>query len=206
VIFCGFIETKLSMMELQHFQAWHSSFTILEDTWIPPPINWVKINFDTAIRDSLAQAAICQDDKGQIIHATSQISNSYSPNEGEAMATQLAISLAKSLNMDHFIIEGDFEVVAPSLNNPNLIIYSRISSLILDSLDSIPSAFFWEARKISKSANFYAHSMACWVAIGSHSGSIFLSSIPFIFSSSSSVILHFLALRSSFGLCGFTMC
>jgi hypothetical protein len=41
------------------------------------------------------------------------------------MATQLAISLAKSLNMDHFIIEGDFEVVAPSLNNPNLIIYSE---------------------------------------------------------------------------------
>ena len=48
-----------------------------------------------------------RDNKGLILHATSQISNSCSPNEREAMAAQLAISLAKSLNMDHFIIEGD---------------------------------------------------------------------------------------------------
>jgi hypothetical protein len=37
------------------------------------------------------------------------------------MAAQLAISVAKSLKMDHFIIEGDLEVVINSLNNPNLI-------------------------------------------------------------------------------------
>jgi hypothetical protein len=37
------------------------------------------------------------------------------------MVAQLTISVAKSLNMDHFIIEGGSEVVINSLNNPNLI-------------------------------------------------------------------------------------
>jgi ribonuclease HI len=141
-----------------------------------------------AIRDSFStQATVCRDNKGHILYATSQISRSCSPNEGEAMAAQLALSVAKSLNMDHFIIEGDSEVVVNSLNNPNLIRDWRISSLILDSLESISFASFWEARKISRNANFCAHSMVHWVAVRSHFGSIPLSSIPFVFSSTPSV-------------------
>jgi hypothetical protein len=85
--------------------------------------------------------------------------------------------------MDHLIIEGDSEVVINSLNNPNLIRDWRISSLILDSLEFISSASFWEVRKISRSVNFCTHSVARWVAARSHSGNIPLSSIPFIFSS-----------------------
>jgi hypothetical protein len=129
---------------------------------------------------------VCNDNKGHILHATSQISHSYSPNEGEALAAQLAISIAKSLKMDHFIIEGNSKVVINFLSNPNLIRDWRISSLILDSLDSISSASFWETRKISRSANFCTHSMARWAATGSYSGSIPLSSIPFVFSSAPS--------------------
>jgi ribonuclease HI len=132
------------------------------------------------------QVAICRDEKGNIIQAISQINNSYSPNEGEAMAAQLAISLATSLNLDLFIIEGDSEVVVQSLQNPKFVRDWRISSIILNSLDSIPSASFWEARKISRNANFCSHSMARWVAVGSHSGSIPMSFIPFLISSSSS--------------------
>jgi hypothetical protein len=125
----------INKISLEHFQAWHSSSSDLDDTWLPPSINWVKINFDMAIRDSFStQVTVCRDNKGHILYATSQISRSCSPNEGEAMAAQLAFSVAKSLNMDHFIIEGDSEVVVNSLNNPNLIRDWRISSLILDSL------------------------------------------------------------------------
>jgi hypothetical protein len=34
---------------LEHFQAWHSSSQVPMENWISPPLNWVKINFDTAI-------------------------------------------------------------------------------------------------------------------------------------------------------------
>jgi hypothetical protein len=115
----------------------------MEDKWTPPPFNWVKINFDTAIWDSFsAQAAVCRNDKGLITHAASQINQSFSPIEEEAMVAQLAISLANSLHMDRFIIEGNLEVVVQALQNPNYIRDWRISSSILDSLDSIPSTSF----------------------------------------------------------------
>jgi hypothetical protein len=69
-----------------------------------------------------------------MLQAISQISISCSPNEGEAMVAQLAISLAISLKRDRFIIEGDLEVVVLSLQNPNFVRDWRISTIILDSL------------------------------------------------------------------------
>jgi hypothetical protein len=75
-------------------------------------------------------------------------------------------------------------VVVHAPQNPNYVRDWRISSVILDSLDTIHTASFWEARKIKRSANFCAHSMARWAAARSHSGSIPLSSTPFLFSSS----------------------
>jgi hypothetical protein len=96
------------------------------------------------------------------------------------MSAQLAISLVISLKMDYFFIEGDFEVMVLSLKNPKFIRDWRFSFIILDSLESIPSASFWEVGKVSRSANFCSHSMACWVAAGSYSGSIPMSYIPFL--------------------------
>jgi hypothetical protein len=155
------VSKHINKISLEHYQAWHSSSSTLEDTWTPPPTNWVKINFDTAIRDSFsAQAAICRDDKGHILQATSQISISCSPNEGEAMAAQLAISLALSLKKNRFIIECDSEVVVLSLKNPNFVRDWRIYAIIHNSLESIPSTSLWEVRNISRSANFCVHSMA----------------------------------------------
>jgi hypothetical protein len=107
----------INKISLKHFQACHPSSQIQEEKWTPP-IQWVKINFNMTTWDSLsAQAAVCHDEKGLIIHATSQISNSCSPNEGEAMAASQAISLAICLHLDHFIIEGDSVVVVHALQN-----------------------------------------------------------------------------------------
>jgi ribonuclease HI len=55
----------------------------------------------------------------------------YTPNEGEAMAAKLAISVAKSLNMDHFIIEGDSEVVIDQLSQQSKL-YSRLENLFFN--------------------------------------------------------------------------
>jgi hypothetical protein len=181
------VSKHINKITLEHFQAWHSSTSTLEDTWTPPSSNWVKINFDTAIRDFFStQVAICRDDKGHILQAISQINFSCSPNEGEAMAAQLAISLAISLKKECFIIEVDSEMVVLSLKNPNFVRDWRISTIILNSLESIPSTSFWEVTKISRSANFCAHSMACWAAARSYSGSITMSSFPTLITASPS--------------------
>ena len=97
---------------------------------------------------------------------------------GEALAAKLVISLACSLSLDQFILEGDYAVVIQAFNHPNSDFDWRISPIILESLDFIPSASSWEAKKISRSANFCVHLVVCWVVARSHS-----SSIPFFYSS-----------------------
>lgn len=82
------------------------------EKWLPPPVDWYKINFNTAIRDSFSvQAAVCRNDEGHIIGMVPQLSSSSScmPNFGEALSALVvvAVSLATSLNLGRFIIEGE---------------------------------------------------------------------------------------------------
>jgi hypothetical protein len=103
------------------------------------------------------------------------------------MAAQLAISLALSLKKNRFIIEGNSEVVVLFLKNPNFIRDWRISTIIHNSLESIPSTSLWEVRNISRSANFCAHSMARWAAAGSYSDNIPMSAFPTLIHASSTL-------------------
>jgi hypothetical protein len=105
----------------------------------------------------------------------SLISPPCSPNMGEALAAQLAISIVRSSSFDHFILEGDSLVVIQSLNSPLSDQDWRISPVILSSLQNIPSDSFWEARKINRSANFCTYSVGRWATARSLSGSIPIS-------------------------------
>jgi hypothetical protein len=111
----------------------------------------------------------------------SKISPPSTPNVGEALAAQLACSLAAMFSFDHFILKGDSEVVIHALQNPNSIRDWRISTIILDILDSIPHSSVWEAKNIKRSVNFCAHSIARWAAAESHSDSILLSQHSHLF-------------------------
>ena len=111
----------INKIAIKHFQAWLSVFDAPVEKWIPLASNWIKINFDAAIRDTFStQAAVCHSSEGHIIHMASLISPSCSPNMGEALVAQLAISVAHSLNLDQFILEGDSLVVIQALNFPFL--------------------------------------------------------------------------------------
>jgi hypothetical protein len=179
------VSMHINKIALEHFQAWQSISSAPLEKWIPSAPNWVKINFDTAIRDSfLAQVAVCRNSDEKILHLSSLISSPCSVNEGEALAAQLAISLACSFNYDRFILEGDSAVVIQALNQTSSNSDWRISPIIMTSLDNIPFTSFWEARKVNRSANFCAHSVARWAAANSHIGSI-----PFSYSTSTTLTL-----------------
>jgi hypothetical protein len=106
----------------QHCDAGSKKLDPTPEKWIRPPPNWFKINFDTAIRDSFScQAAICRDHEGKLIKMTTQIQSKCSPNKGEALATQLAVSLASFLHLNRFVIEGDSQVVILALQQPTII-------------------------------------------------------------------------------------
>jgi hypothetical protein len=69
--------------------------TEIVEKWIPTPYSIFKINFDIAIRDIFsAQPAVCRNHKGQIIKLVTQVNQFCQPYMGEALAAQLAVSLA----------------------------------------------------------------------------------------------------------------
>ncbi|XP_059435193.1 uncharacterized protein LOC132168119 [Corylus avellana] len=101
-------------VSLDHFEAWKRSFPA--ELWSPPEPNTFKINFDTTIRESFStQSAICRDSNGRIIKAISQISPLCDPTYGEALAASFAISMATSLKLLVFSLEGDSQVVITAL-------------------------------------------------------------------------------------------
>jgi hypothetical protein len=161
----------------QHCDAWSNKLDPAPEKWIRPSPNWYKINFDTAICDSFScQAAICRDHRGKMIKMTIQIQSNCSPNKGEALAAQLAISLASSLHLNHFVIEGDYQVVIIALQQPTIVQNWHITDIIQNALYIIPPDSSWLAQKVNRSANFDTHYVAHWAASRFSSSSILTSS------------------------------
>jgi hypothetical protein len=67
-----------------------------------------------------------------------QIQANCSPNKGEALAAKLAVSLALSLHLNRFIIEGDSQVVILALQQPSIVQDWRITDIIHQTLDMFP--------------------------------------------------------------------
>lgn len=133
----------------------------------------------TAIWDNFsAQADVCHNSNGNIIKMVSQISGPCFPAFGEALIAQLAVSLAISLQIDCFILERNSLIVIMALQNPLIIQDWRISSLILDIIDSISASFSWEAQKINRSANICTYYATKSAATGFHTVRILIYPPP----------------------------
>jgi hypothetical protein len=97
----------------------------------------------------------------------------------KAYIYKLAVSLASSLQLDHFILEGDSQVVLSALQNLADSQDWKISSLIMRTLGSIPAFSSWKANKIVRNANFCAHLVAHLAATRFFSSSIPIYPSPF---------------------------
>jgi hypothetical protein len=133
----------------------------------------LKINYDTAIRDSFsAQAVVCQDSTGSIIQCSSLISRPCTAIYGEASAALLAVQLTLSLQLSSFILEGDSLTVTLALQKPEHTQYWRIASFISEVLSMIPPTSSWLVSHVNRSANFRAHHVVNWAATRLHSDCI----------------------------------
>ena len=92
--------------------------------WSPPPESWVKVNFDGALfkeTDSAGLGVIIRNDLGLVMAASSQIIPLPTSVEMvEVLAARNAICLARELQFNKVIVEGDSEVVIKSLNSSNV--------------------------------------------------------------------------------------
>ena len=161
------LAANISQVSMEHLAAWTSNLSPIRERWSPPPPNSFKVNFDTAIRDEFStQAAVCRNSNGNIIKILSQVRPPCSPVLGEAQAALLACSLAVSLNLKNFVIEGDSASVITALQDPSLILDWQIDHIICNIFSLIPTSSTWNARKANRSANFCAHYVANRAAVG----------------------------------------
>ena len=86
---------------------------------MPPPANFVKINFDGAVfsKDKFSRVgAVIWDANGLVLGSCSKhLPQAYSAVEVEALAAAIALALAEDLGITWVILEGDSLVIIKAL-------------------------------------------------------------------------------------------
>jgi hypothetical protein len=144
---------QVSITFRAHQSAWQASTSI--SYWAPPPIGSIKANFDLAIRQNFAVAAVVLSDPQYcIIAAATKRLSIVDAAIGEAQAALLALRLAASNGTSSLFIEGYALTAILAIKNPNLFREWNFSS-VLDDIHFIFSSFqSWKALKVSCCANF----------------------------------------------------
>ena len=131
--------------------------------WSPPPVSWMKVNFDGVLfkeTDFAGLGVIIGNDLGQVMAVSAQvIPLPTSVETVEVLAARNAICLARELQLHKVIIEGDSEVVIKALNSSSASSTS-FGHIICDI--KITSAAFSEIKfcHTRRQGNLVAHSIA----------------------------------------------
>ncbi|XP_065638616.1 uncharacterized protein LOC136071366 [Quercus suber] len=131
-------------------------------TWIPPPANSLKINFDGALFKDINKAGlgvVIRNDHGQVIASLSeQIQLPFSSDLVEALAAARAISFAHELSFTNYVLEGDSDVVIKALKHSD----DSLSSFghILASAKTLTDVKCITFSHTRRSGNAVAHNLA----------------------------------------------
>ena len=114
-----------------HLEAWND--IALPALWLLPTADWVKGNFDVAVKGSfVVAAAIISDERGDIVGAATQKLHCTDALQGEALAALLASRLAASLSCILVVLEGDALLVVLAINNSSLFSSWNFANCIAD--------------------------------------------------------------------------
>lgn len=118
-------EAALFVQEyLQRFQEARNlfaapSFSVMQQTWSPPPAGYVKLNFDASLKtqqQGVGIGVVARDEKGAVLAWKHQfIKFIQSVEVGEALAARCAVVLAYELDFQYVMFEGDSMAVVKQL-------------------------------------------------------------------------------------------
>ena len=85
--------------------------------WIPPPLGWVKINFDVAIIPHLSMVlAVGRNDLGEVLFAHTSLFPPSLRHQEEINDALLALNLFVLHNLSYVQFEGDSNLVIVNCN------------------------------------------------------------------------------------------
>ncbi|XXG73198.1 hypothetical protein AAC387_Pa07g2157 [Persea americana] len=94
--------------------------TASPDRWLPPPLGWLKLNFDGSFNTNngkLGIGGLIRDPYGKLVMAYTAEVHAKHPLESELLALQRGISHAIELDASVMQIEGDCLALFNSIKN-----------------------------------------------------------------------------------------
>ena len=129
---------------------------------MPPPLVWVKINFDVTIRNSFSIATtVCRNDLGDVIFAHSSLMPPSDPLISEVTVVPLALNLTTHHNLTFVLFEGKSKSVIENLQSPPPIIPKFLLNEMHIVSFSLKSILTWEFCFISRNLTCFSHNLAC---------------------------------------------
>ena len=152
----------------EHKNAWRNQSTKppKDSFWTPPPLNWIKLNFDAAIReDKSLVVVVARDQRGNLRAAWTEWLDQTEPLLGEAKVIWLAIKKAVDEGFKRIILEGDALNVIEPLKNKVVVSHQRIKAVLEDILFLVNSFDNVSFSFICRDDNVAAHLLAQWTAL-----------------------------------------
>ena len=154
---------QINKVFIQHKQAWQSIIGEKENSpsWKPPPLGWIKCNFEAAVKlDKVVLAVVCRDSSGSIIATESQEECPGEPLWVESKAALLAASLARKEGFDKVVLEGDAQSVIKAILNSSTTPHWSINAIIEDIRLILNTFVCWNVSFVFRDSNSVAHSLA----------------------------------------------
>ncbi|XP_075669687.1 uncharacterized protein LOC142639379 [Castanea sativa] len=130
-------------------------------SWIPPPINYMKLNVDAAVLQAFTSlVVVSRNEFGEVLKVWAKIHDLCTPTQAEVVAILWALSLAAAENWCNIIVEGDSKTCFDALSKAEEPSNWSISSIIRDAVDMSVSFNNCEFCWVKRSLNSAAHSTA----------------------------------------------
>ena len=145
--------------------------------WVPPPIGWIKLNFDAAVsREGLVGISFVARDSTGLVLAWSRkkLHGRFDVETAELYAAQLATSLARDLNYHRIILEGDALLVIKNLQHQKRTraLNDNVYAAVCHTLSHFSG---FKVQHVHRNANRLAHQLCHHFTEDSHG----FSSLPF---------------------------
>ncbi|XP_075669938.1 uncharacterized protein LOC142639676 [Castanea sativa] len=144
----------------EHKRAWRELIKkpSRDPKWYPPPIDWVKLNFDTTNREGYSfVAVVSRDHKGYLNEAWTKQISLGSSIRGEAEAAWCAIHKAAAKRFHGIIIKGDAWNVIEPLQNSGLSPHWSIIAIVKGILNLAKSFVNVNFSYVHRDGNVFAH-------------------------------------------------
>ncbi|XP_059450890.1 uncharacterized protein LOC132181669 [Corylus avellana] len=132
-------------------------------SWVPPPVGYVKINWDSSIKQSRNQmgvGVIVRDHTGKVlaIQCATKCSITHAP-PAEAIGAWTAVNYARRMDYQNVVFEGDAMEIVRALNNEGNC-WTTYGQIVNAAKAEIVQHTGWVVQYVSRLANRVAHRIA----------------------------------------------